>query len=106
MFPANATQVGCSAASPLSLEPEYRSPGTAEQTAATFLPGLWKQDGQGITVQLLHRFSFNVLDNWQINLSAVLCVVLHYVFLDVFCLWEISKCQPLFLLKVFNDIAF
>lgn len=52
------------------------------------------------------RFSFNGLDNWQINLPAVLCIVLRCVFLDVFCLWEISKCQPLFLLKVFNDIEF
>lgn len=30
---------------------------------------------------------------------------LHSTLLGVFCLWEIPKCQPLFLLKVFNDIA-
>lgn len=31
--------------------------------------------------------------------------ILNSMFIAVFCLWEISKCQPLFLLKVFNDIA-
>lgn len=51
-------------------------------------------------------FSFSALDSSKISLSALLCTLLDSTFLDIFCLWEISKCQPLFLLKVFNDIAF
>lgn len=39
------------------------------------------------------------------GLASAALGTLNSMFLDVFCLWEISKCQPLFLLKVFNDIA-